>query len=964
MGGVAIWQGGIQYPHINTPTEVATQQATLGDLLAQKQQREQTVQDNAVKMQIQQQALADQQALTNHIRNTIAAGGTRDQAMDTMDTTGGVSADAAAKFRDVDSQIKQRYAGASKETLANEKAQNDSILGDIASIKDVDDPAVKQAIWTRGKQNAIAKGYIKPNDPNIPDTYSDQAYNQAVSHLQGGNAYIEYGQKAQEAADKHIAAQNTATTQGMDIAGRTVPNLSGAGTPQLKPLYMAPGPANGLVQPGNMDLRKLPVIENPDSTYSTVNSTSFQDEKPGSPTFGKEVLVRGILNGQKVDPEDPAVLQKLKDQYYATGQHLGVFKDGDSANAYAQRLHEDWQNGKIPGVQMRQGDPAAANQPDVKQIAWSEWRNGLSAAAKANVPEQYFPDAETQVRNKAMTVEQQTTNQRAAAQLAIETQKLIATGVDPALITKVSDPKTPEADRQDALKQIRDQIVKMKGDAAAQEEIAKQLGVVTALLGGTATGASPASGQTPGAVATPPPASGAIQIPKEAPGQAGVTQLAFQNNNPGNVRFAGQKGARPGAGGYAAFDTVDNGYAAIGSQIQSGINRNQTLAQYISQYAPQKDKNNTPLYIQQAAQAVGASPDTPVAQIDRDKLQRFQANKESSTVIGGPAANGNPSMPTSTSPAAPSANGRNESVLDDAVKAGKISQGTANEIRAVADGAPYWPERTGALGIANQAKENLLGQYAPDYKPGQAPVIKDGTPEYKVAQDLAYGKLTMGQFRSIYSYSRDIAKKQAIYEKASELNPNFSPAAFEMGFTLAKNPKVQQQLASLDNVVRGVPDLLRVSDAASRSGVPILNKFILPGGVALGSKNYSNLETARTAFADELSGALGYGSATDMSREMGFNMTDPKLSADTFKSNVNDILIPFVERKRATLLNQMGVYGQPGMNPAASAPNPGSGRTSGGVAKNFKVKNGSKDMYYKGSGDTKDPNNWSEAPVK
>ncbi len=214
---------------------------------------------------------------------------------------------------------------------------------------------------------------------------------------------------------------------------------------------------------------------------------------------------------------------------------------------------------------------------------------------------------------------------------------------------------------------------------------------------------------------------------------------------------------------------------------------------------------------------------------------------------------------------------------------------------------------------------------------GASEPIKDNSPEFKVAQDLAYGKLTMPQFRGLYSYSRDVNKKLAIYEKATELNPNFNPAQFEMGFTLAKNPKVQQQLASLDNVTKGVPDLLKFSDAATRSGVTILNKLIVPGGVALGGKKYSNLQTARTAFADELSGALGYGSATDMSREMGFNMTDPNLSAENFRSAIQDVVIPFVDRKRGTLLNQMGVYGQPGMNPAANGTAPTQPQPQGAV---------------------------------
>ena len=202
--------------------------------------------------------------------------------------------------------------------------------------------------------------------------------------------------------------------------------------------------------------------------------------------------------------------------------------------------------------------------------------------------------------------------------------------------------------------------------------------------------------------------------------------------------------------------------------------------------------------------------------------------------------------------------------------------------------------------------------------------IKEGTPAFTVAQDLAYGKLTMQQFRSLVAYTRDVNMKLGLYAKAQELNPNFNPAEFEMGFKLASNPKVQQQLASLDNVRMGVNDLIAASDAAARSGATVLNKFVNPAGIAVGGKKYSNLRTARIAFADELSGALGYGSATDMSREMGFNMADDNLSPENFQSAIQDIVMPFVARKRKSMLDQMGIYGREGMNPAAAAEkNPG-----------------------------------------
>lgn len=137
-----------------------------------------------------------------------------------------------------------------------------------------------------------------------------------------------------------------------------IDRLKGVGTEYIhpdKPLYVNPvsGQIAGMSAPGNTDLSKLPVVKNPDGSYSTVYSTSFNDSLPGSPTFGKEVLLRGILNGAKTDD-----IKALVNNYRKTGQHLGVFNNPDAATKYGIQLHEDWAGGRIPGVAMQQGELA------------------------------------------------------------------------------------------------------------------------------------------------------------------------------------------------------------------------------------------------------------------------------------------------------------------------------------------------------------------------------------------------------------------------------------------------------------------------------------------------------------------------------------------------------------------------------------------------------------------------------
>jgi hypothetical protein len=114
------------------------------------------------------------------------------------------------------------------------------------------------------------------------------------------------------------------------------------------------------------------------------------------------------------------------------------------------------------------------------------------------------------------------------------------------------------------------------------------------------------------------------------PSPDGETSLADFNNNPGNLRFARQLGAVPGAGGFAHFDSPEAGYEALVRQVKLDAGRGYTLGQYITKYAPPSE-NDTNLYISQASRALSVSEDTPLANLDPAKVAAFQALKESGT---------------------------------------------------------------------------------------------------------------------------------------------------------------------------------------------------------------------------------------------------------------------------------------------------------------------------------------------
>lgn len=117
--------------------------------------------------------------------------------------------------------------------------------------------------------------------------------------------------------------------------------------------------------------------------------------------------------------------------------------------------------------------------------------------------------------------------------------------------------------------------------------------------------------------------TGKISIPE-------TSRLAFVNNNPGNLKFVGQEGATMGESGFARFESPEAGYAALQQQISLDASRGQTLSQFINKYAPPTE-NDTALYIQQAQQQLGVSANTPLTQIDLNKLTQFIAQKESGT---------------------------------------------------------------------------------------------------------------------------------------------------------------------------------------------------------------------------------------------------------------------------------------------------------------------------------------------
>lgn len=110
-----------------------------------------------------------------------------------------------------------------------------------------------------------------------------------------------------------------------------------------------------------------------------------------------------------------------------------------------------------------------------------------------------------------------------------------------------------------------------------------------------------------------------------------MPNLPTINNNPGDLRFAGQTGATQGQGGFAGFPDEKTGYTALLNDIQSKINRNPsgTLVDFSEQYAPPSE-NNTGQYIANLANKLGVAPNAKLKDLEPrigDLAQAISSNE-------------------------------------------------------------------------------------------------------------------------------------------------------------------------------------------------------------------------------------------------------------------------------------------------------------------------------------------------
>jgi len=131
----------------------------------------------------------------------------------------------------------------------------------------------------------------------------------------------------------------------------------------------------GLLQPGNIDLAAQPRVFH-DGQVSTVASRSFRDDQ------GREVLIPTVAaDGSRMLSDKEAW-----EQYRRTGKHLGMFESPETADIYAEQLHNEYAAGKYGSLQPQPRFTAQAAgdfvQPDPRSFMVSPGQ--MTADARAS----------------------------------------------------------------------------------------------------------------------------------------------------------------------------------------------------------------------------------------------------------------------------------------------------------------------------------------------------------------------------------------------------------------------------------------------------------------------------------------------------------------------------------------------------------------------------------------------------
>ncbi len=175
--------------------------------------------------------------------------------------------------------------------------------------------------------------------------------------------------------------------------------------------------------------------------------------------------------------------------------------------------------------------------------------------------------------------------------------------------------------------------------------------------------------------------------------------------------------------------------------------------------------------------------------------------------------------------------------------------------------------------------------------------------------------------------------KAAIYDTARLLNPDFSPAKFELDYKMAANPQIRQRIVAIDGLGPIIEKIKEISSKVGNGDVQAFNRLLQGAKLQVSNKTVANFQQLKTLLGDEAGLALGVGTGSDLKTKLGLDLVNTNLSDGSFQSNM-DQLDSILGARKGLLLKQMGTYASAASGnapaPAPTAP-PGNSRDPLGI---------------------------------
>ena len=212
---------------------------------------------------------------------------------------------------------------------------------------------------------------------------------------------------------------------------------------------------------------------------------------------------------------------------------------------------------------------------------------------------------------------------------------------------------------------------------------------------------------------------------------------------------------------------------------------------------------------------------------------------------------------------------------------------------------------------------------------------KPGDNEYRDAEDLAFGRMTFTQMKNMYSF-KESYKRQALYDKARDINPEFNPAQFEADYSSFKNNTQRTQMANLNKAENLLDAYQASSDAVKRNDIVALNKIASTYKLGTGDVPINTLQQFQIAMSDDLGRALtGSGAMSDAKLKLAGDLTDILNVSNNVAATKINTLREIIEANKKAIRSNWGVYGQTADKEASAAGNVGS--TGSGTVGGFKL---------------------------